>query len=253
MADPKILFFDTEISLKVGYFYDQWNTNIPHTQIKHGAFMISAAWRWMGERKIHTVSVLDDPKRFKKDRRDDYHVIKTLREQVDKADAIVAHNLKFDLKHLKAGIARHGLHPADAVQICTLQIARSGFNFSGGNSLDNLCQELEVDAQKGKIYMPTWIEAAEGCPKAIKQVVKYNKGDIPTLEGLYSKLKPFVPAKLNMNHFIPEADVCPSCASANLKRNGVQYGRATRKQKWACLDCGHSFVEGKAIETVQMR
>jgi len=187
--------------------------------------LISAAWQWYGQKKVHAVSLLDDKERFKKDFRDDYHVAKTIKEQVDKADAIVAFNGdRFDVKELNYALVKHGLGAtSNPIQIDPFKIAKSKFRFKGGNSLRNLCEVLGVKEQKGHVDDETWIAAAEGCPKAIKKVVTYNKGDIPTLRAVYNILKPYAPAKLNMNHFVYDADVCPSCGSAELRTDGKAY------------------------------
>lgn len=250
----KLLFFDVEMALQVGYFYDQWNTNIPAHKIKHHGFMISAAWSWYGRNKIDAVSVLDDPKRFKKNHRDDFHVIKKLSEVVNEADAIVAFNGdNFDMKELNTGLIKHSLEPLKhVVQIDPYKIAKKHFRFKGGNSLRNLCEFLDVKAEKGKVDDDVWIAAAEGDPAAIKKVLKYNKGDIPTLKQVYEKIKPFTPAKLNLNHFV-EADVCPSCASPDFIRYGRFYRMSGFKQQFRCNDCGHQFLSKKTFGFVNMR
>lgn len=255
MPDPKILIYDVEMSFNVSYHYDQWGVNIPHTHIKHTQFMISAAWRWFGQKKIHAVSVLDDPKRFEKDFRDDYHVINTLREQIDQADATVAFNGdRFDTKEFNTGLIKHNFQPAhDYVQIDPIKIAKRKFRFKGGNSLDNLCKFLNLNVQKGHVDLKDWIAATEGDPKAIRKIVKYNKGDIPTLEAVWRKVKPFAPSQLNMNHFVA-ADVCSHCGGANLKLHyRRKAARATVRYQFQCRDCGGYTTTGKAIKSENFR
>ena len=253
-----ILLCDVEMSLQVGYFYDQWKTNIPHHKIKHRGFMISAAWQWYGQKKIHAVSVLDDPKRFKKDFRDDYHVIKALKEELDKADAVVAFNGdRFDIKEINTGLVKHGLGPIhNLVQIDPCKIARQRFRFKGGNSLRNLCEFFKVKTPKGDIDDKTWIEAAEGCPKAIKRVVKYNKTDIPSMLEVWEKIRPYAPARLNANLFISE-DVCPSCGHPDLEQRGYRYTRAGAYHRLRCRTetggCGHWSQKKKNLTSVNVR
>lgn len=249
-----LLLFDVEMALQLGYFYDQWNTNIPPHRIKHRGFMLSAAWQWYGNNKIHSVSLLDDPERFKKNHRDDYHVIKTLAEQVDKADAILAFNGDgFDVKELNTGLIKHGLPPTKSpITIDPYKIAKRYFRFKGGNSLRNICEFLGVESEKGKVDDETWIAAAEGCPKAIKKVVSYNKKDIPPMLEVYEKIKPFAPAKLNMNHFVP-VDVCPSCGSPIIKFRGWTYTQTAKRRQYQCCDCNHRFRDKTSISTVNMR
>lgn len=255
MSEPRILLYDVEMSYSVAYHYDQWGVNIPHTHIKHPQFMISAAWKWYGQKKIHTVSVLDDKKRFKKNFRDDYHVINTLREEILDADATVAFNGdRFDTKELNTGMVKHGLKPLhNYIQIDPLKIAKSKFRFKGGNSLDNLCKALDVGVQKGKIDNKTWFAATEGCEKAINKVVRYNKGDIPTMEAVWEKIRPYAPSKLNMNLFV-NANVCSNCASPNLQlAKRRKCAKSTIRYQYQCQDCGTYTTTGKAIKTTELR
>lgn len=246
MTAPKILFYDLEIALKVGYFYDQWKTNIPHTRIKHHSFIISAAWQWGHEDEVHSISVLDSKARFKKNHRDDYSVVKKLCSIMNEADGAVAHNGdRFDMKELNASIVRHGLTPVHSVtQIDTLKIARSKFKFSGGNSLANLCSFLEIPAEKAKIEEAEWIAACEGDRDAIEKIVKYNKNDIACLKQVYDKLNPFVPAKVNMNLFIrgphgEELALCPRCGSANMiLKKWHKLASGSMRKETQCKDCG---------------
>jgi uncharacterized protein YprB with RNaseH-like and TPR domain len=56
------------------------------------------------------------------------------------------------------------------------------------NSLDNACDYLGI---KGKtpIDKNTWRAAKYGDPKALKEVLEHNKGDVVILEKLHNKLE----------------------------------------------------------------
>jgi DNA polymerase elongation subunit (family B) len=246
--DMKLLFYDIEVALQLGYFYDQWNTNIPGHKIKHRGFLLSAAWKWHGKDKIYSVSLLDDPKRFKKNYRDDFHIVKTLAEQINEADAICAFNGdNFDIRELNTGLVLHGQRPLhQAVQIDPYKIAKKHFRFKGGNSLRNLCHVLGVSCEKLKVDDDIWIKAAEGDVKALKFVEKRCMSDIPTMIEVYEKLKPFAPAKINMNHFVKEVDVCPSCGHPEFVKYGVMYLQSGPKQQWQCQKCFHQWRDTKA-------
>lgn len=255
-VSPNILLYDVEMSFSISYHYDQWGVNIPWTHIKQRQFMISVAWKWFGEEEIHAVSLLDDPKRFLKDHTDDYHVIKTLRDLIEQADATVAFNGdRFDTKELNTGLIKHDLKPChNYVQIDPCKIAKNKFRFKGGNSLANLCDFFALDVQKGKVELDDWIGATEGNPDSIEKIVEYNKGDIPTMEQVWNKIKPYAPAKLNLNHFIKGADVCPSCGGCDLSlHRRRKTTRATTRFQYKCQDCGHYMTTGKALSGVEMR
>lgn len=259
---PRTIALDVEMSFNVSYHYDQWGTNIPWTHIKQRQFMISAAWQWIGQDDIYSVSVLDDPKRFKKDHTDDYHVIKTLKEEIKNADAVIAYNgRKFDVKEINTGFVKHDLGPShDYVILDPIQIARSKFRFKGGNSLANLCDFLELDVQKGKVELSDWIGATEGNEASINKIVKYNKNDIPPMVGVWDKIKAYAPAKINMNHWAQfdqktgePFDICPGCGSPNLERRGFALTRAGKFQRYQCKTCGQWSRGKKNIRGVNIR
>jgi len=260
MTGPRILLPDVEVAFKLGYFYNQWNTNIPAHRIKQDSFLISAAWKWYGQKTIHSVSVLDDPTAFKTDFKNDRVVANALYEAYEEADAVVYFNgINFDDREINTALIRNRIPPKKTVvKIDPYKIARSHFRFSGGNSLKNLCVQLKLKSKKADIDDETWIAAAEGCPVAIKKVVSYNRHDIEPMSEAWDLLKPYAPAALNMNHFVKDSNglpvhVCPSCGSANFTKRGKQYNKVMVKQTYHCQDCGHRFVQKKSVGSADMR
>lgn len=250
----RLLFWDVEVALQVGYFYDQWNTNIPAHKIKHRGYLLCAAWQWYGEDKIHTVSLLDDKKRFKKNFRDDYIVAKTISEVINEADAICAFNGDyFDVKELNSSLVLHDLRPLrQVVQIDPYKIAKKYFRFKGGNSLRNLCEIFKIKHEKLKVDDETWMAAADGDVRAHKIVRERCESDIPTMIGVYEKLKPFAKAPIDLNHFITEHEVCPSCGHPDFVRDGSKYSAAGKRQQFRCRGCNHVWTSRNLIKAVKL-
>lgn len=242
MADPKIFFWDVETSfIKIETY--QWSlhpgeVHFPYSQVTQDWFIICAAWQWYGQKKIHSVSVLDDPKRFKKCHFDDYHVVKTVSEEVSKADVIIAHNGdKFDVKKLNSRILLNGLPPhSGPAQQDTLKDLRSKFKLTS-NKLDDL-GAMRGTSRKLDNPRGLWEAATDGEEWAIKHMVKYNKKDIAPLVETFEWIKPWIKPKLNMKHFGGRG--CPSCGSGNRIKNGIRY-QARKYQRYQCKDCGHSY------------
>lgn len=247
---PKVLFWDVETSFIKILTY-QWSlypgeTRFPYDQVIQDWFIICAAWQWYGQKKVHSVSVLDDPRRFKKNHADDYHVVKTLSDVISEADMVIAHNgNKFDMKKLNARILLNELPPhSGPLQQDTLVNLRSVAKLTS-NKLD------DIGAMRGKsrkIENPKglWEAATNGEEWAIKHMVKYNKKDIPPLVETYEWIRPFVKQKLNMNHFQP-GDCCPACKSKAWIANGWRYTAAYKYQRYICKDCGHAW-KGERIK-----
>jgi predicted RNA-binding Zn-ribbon protein involved in translation (DUF1610 family) len=239
--------YDIETSplLLAGGFglYDQ---NFKHENIVQDWFIICASWKWYGEDEIYNVSVLDDPKRFKKNHTDDFIVAKKLSEIIQGADFIVAQNGdNFDIKKLGARLIYHGLPPMPKTPSCdTLKEARK-FKFTS-NRLDYLGQHL---CHTGKIETPKglWQKAMFGDVDAIRTMVEYCDGDIVLLEKVYEKLRPYMTNHPNMNLFQRTEMCCPTCGSPHIVREGYRYTRSTKQQRYKCTPCGAWFY-GSSIK-----
>src|SRR3990167_298209 len=174
----KILLWDLESSYNSGYFFDVWETNIDHFNIDVPSFIHCLSYRWYGESKIHTISILDDPRRFKKDIHDDYYVLKEFSKIIAEADMQVAHNGdRFDIKKFNERLLLRGLPPLPNIKSYdTLKIARRYFKLDY-NSLDYLGKTL---GYKGKMDNPKglWRDCFNGDKKALLHLARYNRQDI---------------------------------------------------------------------------
>jgi len=228
----KIVFWDIETQKMTVQSFGLYPDSINHQDIIEDWYIICACWVEGDNKSVQASSVLDDPKRFKKDPRDDYVVVKKLHEVLSNADIIVAHNgNRFDYKKLNARIIFHGLKPLPPiVKIDTLLLARREFAFSS-NRLDFLGDFLgvgrKIDTAKG-----LWERSRLGDKKAIKDMVKYNKQDVLLLRDIYERLKPHV--KLPFS----SVDVCPKSKSDHITKQGIKKNRVSSYQKWQCQDCG---------------
>jgi hypothetical protein len=252
MAKPRILLWDVENSHNLGLFFDLRNNDfIPHQNIVTERHFFCISYKWLGERKIHTISILDDPQRFKKDKHDDFYVISEFRKVIEQADAQVFHHGdRFDEPMFNARLAFYNLPPLPKIiNIDTKKIASKYFRFNS-NRLDYLARFL---GYKGKMANPQdlWIRCWEGHVASLKHMAKYNRQDIDILEYVYKRLSPFVKnTKLNMNMWSGGTPVCPSatCGGENLRRGGVNKTRTNTYQRFQCLDCGTWCDERKALK-----
>ena len=252
----KVLFWDIETAPMVVASWGLFNQTHSHDAILEDWYIICAAWRWEGEKKIETVSLLDDKQRFKKNVKDDYHVVKKLHELLSKADVIVAHNGdNFDLKKFNARALAHGLDPIPPIaSVDTLKVARQNFKLSS-NRLDFVGKFLGV-GQKIENPKGLWLRALKGEVAAIKQMVVYNKGDIELLEAVYKKLQPFMKTHPNRNLFRTntEVPVCPKCGSHELTMQGTKIAsRLGKRQQWQCQSCGGWSTTRAMTTTADMR
>lgn len=240
MAEPKILLYDIETSLQTAaIFQPGGNEWIRPENLLTERHLISACWMWLGENVVHSVSLLDDPKRFQKDPHDDKHVVTELHKVLAEAHCSVAHyGDSFDLRYLKTRALIHGLEPLPpAATIDTKKIAKANFYFNY-NSLDYIGKTLGVGG-KAKHASGLWLDILTGgtsdkAVKAIKEMVKYNKRDVTLLRDVFLKLQPHIPNHLNRELF-GKTDGCPRCGSKKVQSRGTYYAQTRTYRRWQCV------------------
>lgn len=247
-ASPKIIFWDLETSHNIIAKFDLKEEYTNPSNVLVERYIFCAAWNELGKNKIHSVSLLDDPKRFSKNIHDDYFVVKTLHNVLSEADVLVAHNGDcFDLPWLNGRILFHGLKPLPPIQtVDTLKQARKRFNLNSFR-LDYLGKFLGLG---GKMSTPTglWLEALGGNEKAIRDMATYNKRDVELLRDVFLKLQPFMPDALN--RALHGQDGCPRCASMHVQSRGFHRSLTQVYRRMQCVDCGGWFRSAKCEKSM---
>lgn len=175
----KELYLDVETSLTgiIGNFgtrvRGEW---INARMIKHPYYIICWSALWTDKpNKVYSGCVSqEDALRY-----DDKNILAPLWDLMNRADVIAGHNVdKFDAKKINTRFIIGGFdEPLPYKTIDTLKIAKKRYSFER-NTLDYLCKVFGVK-QKDKMDEDDWIAIEEtGCPKALKKMLKYNRGDV---------------------------------------------------------------------------
>lgn len=229
------LFWDIETSLQpVAVFQLAHNDWIDPSSILEERYVICASWKWAGQSKVHSVSVLDDAKRYAANPHDDRHVIETLHQVLGQADVLVHHNGdSFDKRYIDTRILALGLDPLPPIPtVDTYKVAKTKFLFNS-NKLDYIGQFLGV-GQKLKTTPGLWMQVMKGVKTAIKEMVAYNKQDVLLLEKVYEALKPYLP--LPARELYGESG-CPRCGSAHLQSRGLHKALTKTYKRFQCQSC----------------
>lgn len=248
---PRILIYDIETSLQLAAVFQlAKNDWIDPDSLVTERHVISVSWKWLGEPKVHSLSLLDDPKRFARDAHDDTYVVKEFYKVLLEADVIVAHNGdSFDYKYLKTRFLKHGLPALPPVtSIDTYKTAKSQFNFNS-NRLDYIGKYLGIG---GKVHTPKglWMDVLRGDRKAIKIMVDYNKRDVTLLEAVFLRLRPFMPNHINRELFGGLG--CPRCGSTHIQSRGTHKAISRIYKRFQCQTCTgwfRSTLNDKVIKT----
>lgn len=252
-SGPKILFWDIETAPMQAWVWGRKEQWIPQENIEQKWFIICASWKWEGKDEIHSVSVLDSKKRFKKDHTNDYRVLRQIYKTLEYADILVHHNGdSFDLKRTKTRGLHHGLGPLPKIKtVDTLKQARKHFNFPS-NKLDDIAEYFGL-ARKHKVSMEDFIGCAKGDEEAIKRIIEYNKQDINIQEAVFQKIRPYIDIP-NMALWMDiEHLVCPSCGSEDKVNNGTSLTTSGKYQRHKCKNCRKTYRGKRMLSSVEGR
>jgi hypothetical protein len=209
--------------------------------------MLSFAYKWLGESKIHTRALPDYP-RYRSNLENDRRLCRDLWGLFNEADIIVGHNAdRFDIRKSNARFLAYGFKPPSPYRtVDTLKIARSKFKFDS-NRLDDLGRHLRLGKKLPTTGSHLWLGCMTGDRKAWRRMRAYNARDVELLEAVYLKLRPWTTNHPNLSYFSRQPDNCPVCESSDTTKSGYAYSRCSKRQRQECRDCGHRFMVGGPI------
>jgi hypothetical protein len=231
--EPRILFLDIETAPIIMAAWTTYEANA--VWVERDTFILSFAAKWAHERSVKTYA-LPDYSRYKTHKHDDKHLVRDLRDMLDAADIVVAHNGDaFDIKKIRSRMLVHRLQPPSHFKtVDTLKVART-CKFDS-NKLDNLGRYLQEGRKIPNTGAALWRGCCAGDAKSWRIMRRYNAQDVLLLERVYERLKPWMPNHPNLNLYT-NAGACPTCQSDRIKRRGLTYSKSMVRQRWQCLDC----------------
>jgi DNA polymerase III epsilon subunit-like protein len=252
MSEPRIVLWDIETTHNIAAIFRLFEDYTSHENILQERYVVCAAWKVLGEGKVHAVSTLDNPKRYKRNPHDDRHVCEALHAVLSAADVIVAHNGdQYDIKFTEGRMLAHGLSPLPPItSIDTLKVAKSRLLLNS-NKLDYLARYLGF-GKKIRTENQLWLDILRGGPAAataIKKMVEYNKHDVVLLEKVFLKLRPYCANHINRALF-GKTEGCPRCGSRKFQSRGSGTHKAISRvyRRFQCNSCGGWWREaGKSL------
>lgn len=213
-----------------------WEARI--LKVERDPYIMCFAYKWLGEDDIHVVAQPDFKAEYKKDPYSDMGVTLKLRDLMDEADVVIAHNAaRFDNRVSGSRFLMNGLEPPSPFKtIDTLQVAKRYFR-QNYNTLDSLACKLGIGCKSEVTHSDLWYACVNGDMDSWEKMKEYNKNDVELLEGVYTKLRPFIANHPNMANF-GEPNACPKCGSAKMQSRGVQRSNVAVYRRVQCQDCG---------------
>jgi hypothetical protein len=205
-----------------------------------------ASWKWGHEKTVRTAALPDYP-RYKRNRHDDKDLCVHLRDLLDRADIVVAHNGDaFDVKKINSRLITNGFNPPSPFKtIDTLKVSRGAFKFDS-NKLDHIGRYLNEGRKIPNTGAELWRSVVEdGDPKGWATMKRYCKQDTALLARVYERIKPWAKSHPDMRVYTG-SDGCPKCQSRNVQRRGTLVKIKAVCHRFQCRDCG-SWFSGKPI------
>lgn len=237
---PKVLIFDIETSPMLGYIWALWDQNIALNQIKADWHILSYAAKWLGDPPS---KIMYKDQRHAKDVSNDKELLKGIWQLLDDCDVVITQNGKaFDVKKLNARFLEHGFQPPTSYKhIDTKLIASKNFKFTS-NKLEYMTHKFnkkykKLTKRKKFSGFELWTECLAGNLEAWKEMEKYNKYDVLSLEELYHILAPW-DSTVNFNLYTDDESYKCNCGSTEFRHKGYHYTNVGKFKRYKCVSCG---------------
>jgi hypothetical protein len=236
---PKVLILDIETSPILGYVWSLWEQNVGLNQIHSDWHVLSWSAKWLHD-PPNKIMYMDQRKA--KNIEDDTKLLRGIWDLLDQADVVLTQNgVNFDIKKLNARFILQGFPPSSNFKnIDTKLIASKKFGFTS-NKLEYLTEKLCVKYKKQHHKRFTgfelWRECLAGNLAAWKEMEKYNKYDVLSLEELYKIMMPWDGA-INFNIYHDDEEVQCRCGCTDFEKRGFHYTAAGKFQRYRCTECG---------------
>lgn len=221
MSEPKILVWDIE------------STNL---NASFGV-VLAIAYKWVGKPKVYCPTILDYSVRGSN--LDDKPLIKDFLEVYSSADYTVAHyGKRFDRPMIQTKCLKHKLGPMPDIPLMdTCDVAWKNFKLHS-NRLASWLEYLDCEHEKMPMRTDDWLNAAHGCPKAMKAVKARATKDVLGLEEVFLAMRPWIKHEPSRRLFTGHQEECISCGSTNLQSRGFSVTVARKYRRLQCQDCG---------------
>lgn len=214
------------------------------------ANIVCFGYKWLGEDKPHCLTIDEFDGWFTKKGLNDKPLIKAALKIMEEADLLVAHyGDKFDKPFFTGRCVIHGFEPPPPTkQRDTCYIAWKTFKFSS-NRLQNLADILHCGEKKYHKQVPDewpgwWLGALAGDRQSIKEMAKYCKQDIQTLEQVYLKLRSYDKAHPRM---VEDRTKCGACGG-EVQYRGFAFVGENKYRRFQCVTCSKWGRETRKVK-----
>lgn len=222
----KVLIYDLETSRVKGEFWWPGKQYVRWDQLHEDPRIITVAWKWLGEDKVHTLRWKDvkakpkDPDYPIHSYGCDRELVKQFADVYNQADlAIGVNSDNFDKRFLAQRCLVHREPFNRFVKSLDIQKAQKREFRSPSYSMKYSAITMGVEKKREHQGISMWREAQyhkdkEVRKEAVDRMEEYNIGDILTTEEMYLELIPYIDHKIHFGTLSGgEKFTCPNCGN----------------------------------------
>lgn len=266
--NAKVGCYDVETAAGIGLWFGRpYDANIAKT-IQH-EYVMGFAWQWLGEKKVHSYYIWDDPEYNKpikftgstlesvlaqldvKINKACKKVIAKWAELVSEADVIIGHNSdSFDYRQMHGRVMQYKLPPIPKPQQVDTKKMAKRLGYYPSNKLDELSKRYGHGGKLDNDGIELWWKCMNDDKKAQRHMVKYNKVDVIKTVELYEDFKPYDDRHPNMANIADRPEACRlGCEGFGFVSAGWKYTRTGKYRRWQCKndDC-RAYNQGRKME-----
>ena len=239
LKGPNIVFLDIETSAAKVYAFGRHKQFINQDAvIEEGGNILMAGVSSIKSNQVLLLSCT--PNEAKSG--EDFNVCQVIRESLEDADAIVAHNGKnFDIKMLENRFSFHGIRPLRKVPILdTLEMAKKAYRLPS-NKLDSIAAYFDIGRKIDTGGIDLWVRVQSGDKKALEEMQEYCKHDVELLKRVFLELRARgITAGFNAGLYYQDHNHrCKVCGSSATTLTGkIATTPAGVYHETECLECG---------------
>ncbi len=256
MRKAKILFLDIETAPAISAHWAMFKQNIGPVQVIRDWYILCYAAEWLDNSKIITDAIWKHRKEYKEDMYNDRTVVQGVKDLINQADIVVAHNGDdFDLKKIKTRMLFHRMPPYKPIKtVDTLKVARYNFGFMS-NSLEHILRTMKLGHKKEHCGFGMWDGAMNGRKRDQIDMLRYNVVDTKKLKEAYKLMLPYMERHPNVNLYaqVIDREACPNCGSSDVQARGRVPAIVRLYQQFQCQDCKRWFRSHQAIKDTKKK
>lgn len=209
--------------------------------------VLCIGYQWFERTKPHIVRIDHSPSYERNRISDKWVVEKFIREQWNKADAVVSwygQDRRYDEPFLKTKLLMNKskvyMKPVPHIDLYTT--SRNKLKLSS-NRLANFQRAMRLSETKTPVDPYHWKRARAGYQQSLRYIVNHCIADIKVLEESYRTLRPYIAGHPNLQVIWPpkrgdQKKRCPRCSSKQVILVGHWPMPTRRMLQYRCKTCG---------------